>query len=112
MKPKKTAATGSNKKQAPEKHPADIRAVAKDILDLKFKRGDTLSSCLKQFYAIMRKHGIKQGTPTLNEKGEEYGRTCDNYEWTMCRILFESQLESFFMCENLFGKNIPKDLLQ
>ena len=92
-----------------QKHSADIRAVAKDIIELKFKKTDTLSDCNKKFFAIMKKHGIKQGMPYFNDEGKEVGTTCDNYEWTICRELFFSRIEDFFVLENLLG-NIPKDL--
>lgn len=93
------------------KHSADIREVSKDIIGLKFKKTDTLKDCMSKFFAVMKKHGIKQGTPSFNDEGKEVGRTCDNFEWTICKQMFIRQVESFFELDMLFG-NIPKELLK
>lgn len=90
---------------------ADIRDVAKDIIEIKFSKTDTLNDCLNKFYDVMRKHGIKQGIPSFNDEGKEVGRICDRYEWTMCEQLFRTQVESFFLLEMLFG-NVPDELLK
>jgi cell shape-determining protein MreC len=86
--------------------------VSKDILSLKFKRSDTFNSYLKKFYEIMRKHGIKQGKPTCNDKGEEIGHIVANYEWTAAYTLFLDQINKFFVWEDIFNNKIPKDLLK
>jgi len=93
------------------RHSADIREVAKDIVGLKFKKTDTLKDCMNKFFAVMKKHGIKQGTPSFNDEGKEVGRTRDNFEWTICKQMFIKQVESFFELDMLFG-NIPKELLK
>lgn len=88
-----------------------ISEVAKDIIQFKFKRTMTLGQCQIEFYKIMRKHGIKQGTPSHNEKGEEVGRLCNNFEWSMCKEMFIKSVGGFFTFEDLLG-NVPKDLLK
>ena len=93
------------------RHSANIREVAKEIIGLKFKKTYTLKVCMSKFFDIMKKHNIKQGTPSFNEDGKEVGRTCDNFEWTICKQLFIKQMEGFFELEMLFG-NIPKELLK
>jgi hypothetical protein len=90
----------------------NISKVAEDIIKIKFKRSDTLSSCLKKFYDVMRKHGIKQGTPTCNDEGEEVGRIVANFEWTMCYALFVKHITDFFTWEDIFSTKIPEDLLK
>lgn len=89
----------------------DISEVAEDVIKLKFEKTDTLNDCMDKFFAVMKKHGIKQGTPSYNNKGEEIGRTCDNFEWTICKEMFIRQGGSFIEFEMLFG-NIPKELLK
>jgi hypothetical protein len=98
------------KKQSKPPHPADISKVAEDIIRMKIKRTDTLNICAKKFFDIMRKHGIKQGTPSCNDKGEEVGIICDNFEWTMCKQLFLNRLSDFMNWEMIMTNIIPQDL--
>ncbi len=81
-------------------------AVAKKIIRMEFKPNTTLNAAEKMFYAIMRKHGIKQGTKT---KGKA-GILRSNFEWTMCRTLFVSRTRDYFDYRSAFGEP-PKDLL-
>ena len=90
----------------------DVRAVAREIIKLKFKRTHTLKQCVDEFYKIMRKYSIKQGTANFNSKGEEVSRSCNNYEWTICKELFLKQITLFIDWQDLFGSYIPKDLLK
>lgn len=102
----------TTKPNAKLKHGADIREVAKDIISIKFKRTDTIEMCDNMFFSIMKKHGIKQGTPTLNKEGKEVGRACDNFEWTLCMELYTSELRRSIQINMLFGDVIPKELLK
>lgn len=89
----------------------DIREISKSIIELKFKKTDTLKICMDKFYNVMKKHNIKQGTQLLNDENKDAGIIGDNYEWTICKQLFFKQIESFFEIDMLFG-NIPKRLLK
>lgn len=116
MKTKLVAIKKSSKK-APENiidNPVmrDIREVSKDIISLKFKKTDTLKSCMNKFFEVMKKHGIKEGTPSFNEDGKEVGRNVANFEWTMCKTLFMQRLDDFFTIEFLLGDSTPKELLK
>jgi hypothetical protein len=93
-----------------DKHSADIKEVAKDIIEIKFDNSKTLKECMGLFFDIMRKHGIKQGTPVFDNEGKEVGTTLSNYEWSLCTQMFYKQIESFLTIEMLFGKNIPEEL--
>lgn len=84
-----------------------MSAVAKDIILLKFKPTMTLQQVESRFYRIMRKHGIKEGTKSGN------GRITNNFEWTMCQILFLQRVQDYFVMNRFFvGTGTPKDLLQ
>ena len=96
------------KSGAPNCCQANMSEVAKDIIEIKLKKSDTLSGCLKKFYAVMEKHGIKQGTPTFNEEGKRVGRKCNNFEWTMSIGLFHTHVNSFLELQDMF--NVPKNL--
>lgn len=37
------------------RHSADIRAVSKEIIQIKFKKSDTLKVCMNKFFDIMKK---------------------------------------------------------
>lgn len=89
----------------------NISAVAEDIINLKFKPDDTMQSCFDRFYAIMRKHGVKKGTPIRQGK-KIIGTQVDNFAWTMCRNLFQDQVRSWIELELAFSLDIPfpKDL--
>ena len=82
-----------------------MREVAKDIITCKITRDMSHEQCMKKFYSIMRKHGIKQGEWT-----EGGGRTTNNFEWTMCFTLFRSVCHDQFLLSDLFGEGMPKDL--
>lgn len=84
--------------------------VSKDIIAIKFRPTMTIKQCNNEFYKIMRKHRIKQGTSHFNETGKKIGRTCNNPEWTMCKSLYLECLHGFLNFQDLFG-GIPKDLL-
>ena len=85
-----------------------MKEIAKEILQLRFKPNDTLKSCSKKFYDIMAKHGIKQGTQSYNDKGEESGILMNNFEWTMCHELFKTTIMNYFMWEGIL--KVPKSL--
>lgn len=81
----------------------ELNDVAGDIIGIKFEDSDTLQDCMNKFYDIMRKHGIKEGTPSKN------GRTVARYEWTMCFELFKEMLKSYFTVRTLLN-DTPEDL--
>jgi len=83
-----------------------LEAVAKDIIALRFKGSMTLNQLDKIFFDLMRKHGIKQGTKS--KKGA--GVTMCTFEWSMCRTLYMSQIQSYFTLNAIF-KEVPKDLV-
>ena len=93
------------------KRPSAVQRLAQDLLHLKFEETDTLKACEDKFYALVRKHGIKQGTPSYNERGEQVGRACNNFEWSMCRMMFIKMLGEFFTFRE-FLSEVPEDLLQ
>lgn len=80
-----------------------IRAVAEDLIKLKFKSTDTVATMKKKFFSIMRKHGITKGTAVEN------GIIGDNFEWTICSTLFLSRVKSHIEFD-LMLNSIPKDL--
>jgi hypothetical protein len=108
FKKKRSSVESIKKTKATECCQANMSEVAKDIIGLKFKKSDTLGGCLKKFYAIMEKHGIKQGTANYNEDGQRVGRTCTNFEWTMSKDLFQTQVTLFLNFTDMF--NVPKNL--
>ena len=81
-----------------------IGIVAKDIIHMKFKSSDTIQGCMKKFYTIMRRYGIKQGTKVGNGIQQR-----SNPEWTICFTLFKNSLTCYFDISDLFDK-APKDL--
>lgn len=81
--------------------------IAKEIIDLKFKNSTTFLQARKMFFNIMRKHGIKQGTPVF-KKGKMIGVRTANPEWTLYHSLFTSMVGTHFMFENIFS--IPEDI--
>lgn len=111
MKKQHVKVIKARKLNVPAHAGADIREVAKDIIGLKFEKTDTLKICMNKFFDVMKKHGIKQGTPSFNDEGKEVGTTCDNFEWTICKQMFMERVQDFFEIEMLFG-NIPKELLK
>lgn len=86
-----------------------MREVAKELINMNFHKADTLDDCLDAFYDIMRKHGIKQGTPSKNEEGEVVGRTVSTPEWVACKTLFINSMNNFFVFADLLGE-VPEDI--
>lgn len=84
--------------------------VAKDIITMKVDASMTLLQMEQMFYKIMRKHKIKRGTKSSDGKGV----IMDNYEWTMCKMLFLSRIQSVVELGiewDVHGfKGTPKDL--
>ena len=76
--------------------------VGKDIIAIKAENDKTIGELWDEFFAVMRKYGIKQCTKEGN------GMLGDNYEWTMCVDLFISSISNTIHLENWF--NIPEDL--
>jgi len=80
--------------------------VAKDIIEIKFTPKMPLRQCYDKFYRIMRKHKIKKCT-----KSSENSMICDNYEWTMCHVLFLERLNAYMEFWYGFNTKTPKDLI-
>jgi len=59
------------------------------------------------FYAIMKKHGIKQSTPHYNEEGILTSRTCATPEWVICKRALLEQVKGFFIVVDLINE-VPK----
>lgn len=79
-----------------------IRKVAKEIIELPYNKKSQKQLKI-MFFDIMRKYNIKQGEKNGN------GRTCDNFEWTMCSTLFCERISSEIEISFMFN-GIPKDL--
>jgi len=95
-----------NKQNKPADWILKMRAVARDIIDFNKERKDLKhSEVMKGFYAIMKKHGIKQG-----EWSENGGRTCNNPEWTMCLHLMRDTVHLNTQLQDLFGDKMPAEL--
>jgi hypothetical protein len=84
----------------------NMREVAKDINGIKITWTDTLDNIMNKFYGVMRKHGIYE-----SEWNEDMtARTCNNFEWTMCRDMFFKKVTAFMEFGTLIDKT-PKDLI-
>lgn len=82
-----------------------MRAVAKEIIMMKFEDGGTIIKKKRKFYSIMRKYGIKRGT----KKGNAI--STNNFEWTLCEDLFlERMKESIGFEMSLMFNKTPNDL--
>lgn len=64
------------------------------------------------FYEIMRKYGIKQGTPSFDAKGKKIGRNCNTPEWVMCETLFWTLLQDRIELDSIFSFDLPEDLME
>lgn len=87
----------------------DMRKISQEIVGLKFEHTNTIQECFDMFYKIMRKHGVKRGTQTFHADGSKGGINQANFEWTICKELFKSQFDSYFVWNEFLGK-FPKDL--
>ena len=87
-----------------DKPPRRMRAVASDIIKKKFLSKKELKQLTSKFYAIMNKHGIKQGT-----RIEPNAVQISNAEWTMCQDLFMKKIDSQLQTAFIFDK-LPKEL--
>lgn len=94
------------KKKDNKEHIEFMNKVAKDIIDIKIPNNDiSILNLNREFYSIMRKYGIKQGTRSQDGNGI----ICSNPEWTICHVLYENMIQSKIQIFN-FLRNIPKDL--
>ncbi len=82
-----------------------MASVSKDIINIKIDCGKSFEYVNNQFYDIMRKYKIKQGT----RDKKSGGIIGDNFEWTMCRRLFLSCVQDYYSTSLLF-EGVPKDL--
>lgn len=81
-----------------------LSAVAADLIDLKVKPTDSFATLQRQFYRIMRRHGVKQGTKTATG-----GILCNNPDWQGAQDIFLARVASTYEWEMTCAKT-PKDL--
>lgn len=86
-----------------------MEKVAKDLIAIKFAKGDTLADCMEKFFDILRKYNIRKSTPLFDDSGEVVAMQGNNFDYTMCEALFYDRVRSFFEMELNFGK-LPKDI--
>ena len=79
--------------------------VAGEIIHITPDDDKTINDLWQEFYSIMRKYGIKQGTRSL----DGVGIITSNYEWTMCVSLFIENTISYINFNSLLNE-VPKDL--
>ena len=72
-----------------------------------FKGTDTLNSCKRQFFDIMRKYNIKKGT--VNEDGT---LTMNSPEWNACHTIFMESVRYWFCIDDMMMNRFPKDLVK
>ncbi len=82
----------------------DLKAVAEELTSIEITDDKTIKNLYEEFYAVMRKHGIKQGT-----KNESGGITMCNAEWSVCHTHFEKKIQLHFILHHML--NCPKDLI-
>jgi hypothetical protein len=82
----------------------DMRKVAEDIITMKVGRDASVGSLEKEFYKIMRKHGIKWGKKTPKNSGSIGA----NFEWTMANALFRDRIVGQIELNMLL--DFPEDL--
>ena len=92
-------------KKKKDKPPMRLRAVARDIITEKYLSKKDIDKITNKFYAIMKKHGIKQGTRT-----GKHAIQIANAEWSMCKDLFMQRILSQINISMLFESNLPKEL--
>lgn len=81
----------------------EMSAVGRDIMNIKIDMDRTFNETMNDFYDIMRKHGIKQGTRNGN------AITLNNFEWTMCFNLFIGRFDYELRFKSMID-GIPEDL--
>jgi hypothetical protein len=85
-----------------------MREVAQDIIKSEFFQDEDLEKVFQKFYEIMRKHGIKAGTPVKLESGAN-AIVKNTYEWSMAQTLFLSQLNQEIQMFSILG-GVPEDI--
>jgi len=79
--------------------------ICKDIFAIKVKELKTIKKCYNEFYKVMRKYGIKQGTRI------DAGVQMSNPEWVICRVLFKDRINMSQDWEFLkYSFSAPDDL--
>lgn len=82
-----------------------MRDIAKEILNIEIVTNKKISEYVEEFYDIMRRYGIKQGS----KDPEEAGTIGDNFEWTMSRTLFLEHMHMEILTYMLIHP-VPEDL--
>ncbi len=67
-------------------NPAEI---AEQIMSIQLP-DDVISEAANEFYQLMQKYGVEQGTPSEDGRGIIY----DNFDWTLYKTLFIDTLKS------------------
>lgn len=92
----------------------ETREISREIIGIKFSANKKIGTAVKEFYAIMRKHGIKKGIPIRNDKGEIIGSRDANFDWTLYETLFTDQIKRMVETNMMFGiekgYEFPEDL--
>ncbi len=106
MKKKPSTASSRNARRPKSITAETLSLVYKDILAIKIEERTTIQKIADQFYEVMRKYGIKQGTWIENG----LGRAVANPEWSFAldalhKIIF-NKVPLFFLFHN-----VPADLL-
>lgn len=85
----------------------DINEISRDIILIRLNKNMTLLQCVKEFYAVMKKHGVMK---TAVDKGGTITR--NSFEWSMCWASFLSHIHNYFGIEfNVFEAGLPAALV-
>lgn len=82
----------------------DMSKIGEEIIKLKIDMNKSFAENLEDFYAIMRKYEIYQGTLTGNGSV-----AMANFDWTMCLNLYISQFD-YAIKFHMMMDNVPTDL--
>lgn len=85
-----------------------ITEAYQEVTKLKLDRNLTLAENMNMFYDLMRKYGIRHGTPSFDGDGNKIGTICSTPEWNMLYNAFKSNVEFFFTFEHHL--HLPSDL--
>jgi hypothetical protein len=80
-----------------------MNEISSDIIAIKPDNDKSISDLWNEFYDVMRKYGIKQGTKSGN------GILTNNFEWTMCVNLFVASITNSITLNQMM-EDTPEDL--
>jgi hypothetical protein len=81
----------------------------KEVQKISIKPSKTIQDIMNEFYGIMRKHGVKQGTQSFNSDGSKGGIAMSSPQWIICQSALIENIKFGICMFNLTG-NTPKDL--